>query len=396
MTIAFVLPHLADRFGGPVTVVKGIGSRLAKRGHEVSCWGTVDSNEGESPASLPNAHGYPVHWPRSWYRSRGLATGLSVAASDIDLMHVSLLWLYPPYIASRIAGARHIPYILAPSGTLERWALKKRRLKWLKKAIYLNITARTTMDGAACLHACSGKEAENFRAVGYKGPIAIIPNGIDASEFAPGEPAEAEAYWPRLKGRPVVAFMSRLSQEKGLDILVPLWAEMIKSRSYRDAILVIAGPDDRGYAKRVEAMVDRYGIGSHVMLPGMIQGQKKLALLRRADIFILPSYSENFGIVVAEALACGTPVITTTGTPWQELQEVDAGRWVLPSRPELAQALRELLDMSQSQREAMGQRGRTLVEQNYMWDAIVQKFETVCHCIRNGDSIPLYPRCKGD
>jgi glycosyltransferase involved in cell wall biosynthesis len=235
------------------------------------------------------------------------------------------------------------------------------------------------------------QEAKHFRQVGYRGPITVIPNGVDTDEFTSGDRSEAEAYWPELKERPVVLFMSRLSREKGLDQLIPAWADLVKSAAYKDTILVIAGPDDRGYRKIVEGIIDRYNVGSQVCMTGMVQGRRKLALLRRADIFVLPSYSENFGIVVVEALACGTPVITTTGTPWQELQEVDAGRWVLPREAELARALRELLNMSQSERMSMGQRGQNLIQENYAWDRIVKKFLTVYDCILSGKSIPLYP-----
>jgi len=186
-------------------------------------------------------------------------------------------------------------------------------------------------------------------------------------------------------------FMSRLSPEKGLDILIPVWADLVKSAPYKDTMLVIAGPDDRGYRKVVEGMIETYDVGSQICMTGMVRGREKLALLRRADVFVLPSYSENFGIVVAEALACRTPVITTTGTPWEQLQEVDAGRWVLPREAELAQALRELLNMSQSERVAMGQRGQNLIQENYTWDRVVPKFLTVYNCILNGKSIPLHP-----
>lgn len=105
----------------------------------------------------------------------------------------------------------------------------------------------------------------------------------------------------------------------------------------------------------------------------------------------MPSYSENFGIVVAEALAYGTPVVTTTGTPWKELQEVDAGRWVAPERGPLAEALRELLEMSAQTREAMGQRGRKLVFERYTWEKAARKLHTVYRCILEGKDIPMNP-----
>ena len=391
MNIAFVLPYWGERFGGPVTVAKNIGGTLAAMGHNVSYWATASSGDGKEIISIESAHLYDIGWPRSWYRSRNLVRGLSAGIGSVDIMHISGMWLHPTYAASRIARANNTPYVLRPAGGLEPWGLKSSRLKRLKKTVYLNLVGKSMMQGAACLHACSVQEAEHFRQVGYRGPITVIPNGVDISEFTSGDRSEAEAYWPDLKERPVVLFMSRLSREKGLDQLIPAWADLVKSAPYKDTMLVIAGPDDRGYRKVIERMIDRYNVGSQVCMTGMVQGRRKLALLRRADIFILPSYSENFGIVVVEALACGTPVITTTGTPWEQLQEVDAGRWVLPREAELARALRELLNMSQSERVAMGQRGQNLIQENYAWDRIVIKFLTVYDCILRGKSIPLHP-----
>jgi len=391
MNMAFVLPYLSSRFGGPVTAVRGLGTELSRRGVDVSYWAPGSAEDRRELEGLEGCNVYDLDWPRRWRRSKGFVCGLAENMRSIDLMHINGFWLHSTYAAARIAHANRVPYILRPAGTLEPWRLRNGRLKWWKKKAYLRLVAGVTMDHAACLQADSEQEAENFRRAGYRGPVSIIPNGIDLNEYAPGDPSEAEAHWPQLGGRPVVVFMSRLSPEKGLDMLIPLWAELVRSGAHREAVLVLAGPDDRGYQKVVEGMIDRHAIRSHVLLTGMVQGQKQLALLRRADLFILPSHSENFGIVVLEALACETPVITTTGTPWQELETADAGRWVLPARPDLTRALRELLDMSQSQRKAMGQRGRQLVERNYTWDAIVRKFETVCHCVFNGHSIPLHP-----
>jgi glycosyltransferase involved in cell wall biosynthesis len=257
----------------------------------------------------------------------------------------------------------------------------------LKKTIYLKAVANSLLRHAACLRACSQQEAEHFREVGYRGPIVLIPNGIDIGRFTPGQGHAAETYWPSLKDRRVVVFLGRLSREKGLDILIPAWGELLKSGSYRDAVLVIGGPDAGGYGRTVKALIEAYGVRPNVLTIGMVGDQEKLTLLRRADVFVLPSYTENFGLVVTEALACGTPVIATTGTPWRQLQEIDAGRWVAPERRELGQAVRELLDMSKSQRHAMGERGRGLVERDYAWEKIAPQFVSVCECLREGGSV---------
>jgi glycosyltransferase involved in cell wall biosynthesis len=232
--------------------------------------------------------------------------------------------------------------------------------------------------------------------LGYRGPIAIVPNGVDTDQFTPGDASVADALWPVLRDRPVVLFMSRLSREKGLDMLIPVWASLVKRPEYKDAVLVLAGPDRDGYGGAVRAMIERYDIASSVCVLGMLQNARKLAMLRRADVLVLPSYSENFGTVVAEALACGTPVITTTATPWEQLQGMDAGRWVAPSPGDLEQALREMLSMSPSQRGAMGQRGMALIRESYTWERVVGKLLVLYECILKGRPIPLNPEAGGE
>jgi glycosyltransferase involved in cell wall biosynthesis len=302
------------------------------------------------------------------------------------------MWMHSTDAASRIAFDSDVPYILRPAGGLEPWRLRRGYLRSLKKKLYLECIARPAMDRAACLQATSEREAENFRRAGYRGPVSVIPGGVDIDALRPGHPSESDEYWPGLRNRPVVLFMSRLSPEKGLDLLIPLWADLVKSPSFRDAVLVVAGPDDRGYGKTVQGMLQRYALAARVHVTGMVSGPPKRALLSRADVFVLPSYSENFGIVVAEALACQTPVITTTGTPWKQLQTADVGRCVAPTRSDLAEALRELMGMSQSQRSDMGRRGRNLVEKQYTWTAVAGQFLALCEGILAGEPIPLHPK----
>jgi glycosyltransferase involved in cell wall biosynthesis len=311
-----------------------------------------------------------------------------------DILQIQSVWMYSSYAASRIACDNSIPYVVSPAGTLQSWALGNGCLKGLKKAAYFRLIAKSLMAKAACVQAASIQEAEQVRRLGHRGLVTVIPNGVDIDGFADGDASHAETCWPELKDRRVVLFMSRLSPEKGLDLLIPVWAELMRSRTYSDAVLVIAGPDDRGYQRTVEKMIDEHGMRSRICMVGMVRGREKAALLRRADVFILPSYSENFGIVVAEAMACGTPVITTTGTPWEQLQQVDAGRWMAPTNEAVGQALRELLDMSESKREQMGARGAALIREQYTWDRVARKFLTVCDCIVQGRSIPLHPEPK--
>ena len=391
MKIAYVLGYLAEQYGGPPRVALNVGEALARLGHSVSYRATGTEDDRQEFADAPfSVELFDTAWLRRWYRSPDLIRELTAQATSFDLFHMHEIWPHPVYAGVTIAHEVGAPCLITPHGSLQAWTLGRKRLK---KSLYLALIGRKMLERVACLHAVTSSEAENFRAAGYRGPISIIPHGVQITkDMVLSDAAEAESYWPSLKDRPVVLFLSRLSPEKGLDQLIPLWADLVRNPIYRDALLVIAGPDDRGYQKVVEAMMDRYDVASNTLLTGMVRGAAKFALMKRADVFILPSYSENFGMVVAEALGCGTPIITTTGTPWEELERADAGRWVAPTGPELGGALRELLDMSDSDREAMARRGRRLVLEHYNWDTIARQYVTLYDCILQGKDIPLHPK----
>lgn len=387
MNIGLVVSYLADQYGGPVAAVKCLGCELSTIGHAISYWATTAGHGFVK--GIEGAHIYDVNWPSSWCRSKGLRRGLAAAISSLDILELNEFWLYPILAGSRAAKSGNVPYVLRPAGSLQSWALRRDPVKRFKKSLYLTLLGRSIMNRAACIRAASTLEAENIRKLGYNGPITIIPNGVDVGEFADVAGSEADLYWPEIRNRPCVLFMSRLSAEKGLDMLIPVWRDISRIRACKDALLVIAGPDCRGYQARVQAMLADPFFRSRVLVTGMVKGRQKAALLRRADVFVLPSYSENFGIVVAESLAFGTPVITTTGTPWQQLADIDAGRWIPPEAPALFQALREMLSMSSSQRRAMGSRGMDLVKRNYTWDEAARKFQSVCNCILQGKTVPF-------
>jgi glycosyltransferase involved in cell wall biosynthesis len=238
-------------------------------------------------------------------------------------------------------------------------------------------------------------------------PLIVAPNGVDLPDLGrrPGREVLEEKF-PELNDRRWVVFMSRLHPKKGIDVLLRAWARQnveqgvtegfsvgqcfgmavqggmqegdrrqqtetpaTETLSHRRSVLILAGSDLIGYRKDVERMVRDWGLEDSVVLTGEVQGEMKDALVANADSFVLPSYSENFGIVVAEAMAWGRPVITSTGTPWKEVADVGAGWWVDPEEDALAKALAEALGKSGEELEAMGMRGRALVEERYTWAA---------------------------
>jgi len=387
MRIAHVIPTLAEWYGGPVNVVLNLGSAQHEIGIKVSYWATGDEETRKRLANIPgDVRLFNTYWPRGWCRSPEFTRKLTEQITSFDLIEVHGIWEYTVFTAARIARQADIPYVIRPTGVFTHpW-----RHRTLKKRLYSVLIGNRALKSAACLHVASQQEAEGCRTAGLNIPIVVVPNGIDRKSFELlPNPQQAEDRWPILKDRQIVLFLSRISPEKGLDQYIPAIRIVLEAASQKKPLFVIAGPDHKGYLATVKDLLRHYDLESYVFFPGMVRGREKLALYRRADIFVLPSYSENFGIVVAEALSCGTPVITTTGTPWKELEQVDAGRWVEPERHQIAAALLELLEMPKQNRDAMGQRGRKLVFEKYTWENAARKLETVYRCILQGKNIPL-------
>lgn len=389
MHIANILAYLASRYGGPPQVAVGLGRALQNYNIDVSYWATGDKNDASEIQQLKlNTNIYKPSWPKLWYYCPDVLDQVLKNTRNIDLLHIHEIWSYPQYIAAKIASQKSIPYIITPHGNLDSWKLRKKA----RRCVYLSLLGKHMLQGSACLHAFTPYEVNNFRKVGYKGSITIIPNGINPKDFLSLPPSHsAEEIWPKLKNRRVVLFMSRLSDEKGLNVLLPAWKNVITSSNYKDAMLVIAGPDYKGYVKVVKSMIANYNLDSNLILAGMVTGHKRTSLMSRADIYILPSYSEGFSISLLENLAAANPVIITPACYFPELIPLGVGLCAPPEPEPLAECMKNLLDMSVGERKKIGQIGRDFVIKNYSWDIAARKMMTVYRCILEGKDVPLYP-----
>jgi glycosyltransferase involved in cell wall biosynthesis len=324
-------------------------------------------------ASLHPKHGGPSYTvPRL---SRALAeTGITVAlhVSELSglcnlngyvptLLHDHGLWLPSNHAAAAVARQACIPRVVSPRGMLEPWALRHRR--W-KKCLAWYAYQRRDIQSAAVLHVTSEAEAESVRDLGLRTPLAIIPNGVDL--------LEARAV-PERPGPRRALFLSRLHPIKGLPLLVEAWARVQPPRWE----LILAGPDERRHRVEVEALVRRLGLNRSVRFLGPVAGEDKEGLYHSVDLFVLPTHSENFGLVVAEALAAGLPVITTKGAPWAALETHRCGWWTEIGAEPLAAALREATALPDETRRAMGERGRTYVREHLSWDHVASQMRAV-------------------
>lgn len=283
---------------------------------------------------------------------------LCASALENCLIHDHGIWLQSNHAVSKFSRKHHIRQIVSPRGMLSNWSMSRRAV--IKRCAWIAYQYRDLLLASA-FHATSAEEAEDIRALGFKQPIAIIPNGVSVPCELPKRATDATRR---------VLFLSRIHPVKGLLNLVHAWKQAGPRVNWK---LTIAGPDIRGHRKEVEELVATLGLSEEISFTGAEDDQSKWQLLMNSDLFVLPSFSENFGMVIAEAMAAGLPVITTTGTPWQVIKERRLGWWVDPSVDAIARALKQATSMTPSTLEEMGSRAAQLVREEFSWGQAAQK-----------------------
>jgi glycosyltransferase involved in cell wall biosynthesis len=248
--------------------------------------------------------------------------------------------------------------------------------KWKKRLAWIAYQ-KSDLRRARVLHATSENEAKDFRARGLSQPIAIVPNGVDV-------PADSREPITNNRELKTVLFLSRLHPMKGLKDLVRAWAQVRPPR-WR---VILAGPDEDGHRSEIEALIASLNLQSDFEFAGSVDDEMKWKLLAGADLFVLPSYSESFGLAIAEALAAGVPVITTKATPWRELESHRCGWWIDNGVEPLANSLAEASSSSAAELHEMGKRGRKLIEQNYSYSQVALEMKALCGWLLNQRNRP--------
>ena len=356
-----VVAGLDPRHGGPSYSVPRLCEALRAHGTDVRIL-TVRETRALPESSIT---AYPQDFAnvpllRSLRLSSGLAKVMRMEARANDVVHVHGLWLMPNVYAGNAAAAAGRPLIVTPRGMLAPEALAfsagKKRLFWrlLQKPAYAH---------AAAWHATSEAEAEEIRAFGVRAPIAIIPNGIDI-------PNSPERPLPKQTQRRTILYLGRIHPMKGLPDLVGAWSHLANERPNWN--LRIVGPDEGGHRAELESMVQQ-GCVPRVVFEGPVYGAEKTRVLQEADLFVLPTKNENFGLTVAEALAAGIPAIVSHGAPWSGLETERCGWWVERGVEQLLPALRAATALPDLERRTMGLRGRAWMERDFGWDAVANR-----------------------
>ena len=392
MRILQIVPALSLVYGGPSQMVRSLAAALAAQGLEVTVLTTdADGDAGQPPLKVPLNQpvpmaGYQVRYfrcsPFRRYKfSLGLLLWLARHGREYDLAHIHALFSPVSTAAAMVCRWRGLPYLLRPLGTLDPADLQKKpRLKQL----YGRWLEGPNLAGAAGVHFTSEQEAKISERFGATTRDVIVPLGVDLPSLP--EAGTARQQWGIPADVPLLLFMSRLDPKKGFDLLFPALEQLAAEGLPFHFVLAGANPQDPAYEQQIQAQVLGASWRSQATVTGFVSGDTKLALLRAADLFVLPSYYENFGIAVAEAMLAGLPVVISNQVHiWESVAAAAAG-WVVacdphqrgaaPAREALTAQLRLALQDA-PERARRGAQAQALARSQYSWPAIAQQLATV-------------------
>ncbi len=379
MKILHVVPTYlpAVRYGGTIVSVHGLCVGLNALGHEVHVITTNVDGGGNSNVSLcqsVNVDGvqvwyFPSRILRRLYWSPSMKKALLQTVPNFDIVHLHSVFLWPTWAAARFAQRFGVPYVVSPHGMLVR-DLVQRKSRFLKST-WARLIERHTLASASAVHVTTDKELEELRRFDFDLPaVWTVPNGVNGPDDYLLKHTDDS-----LVTKQFVLFLGRINWKKGLDRLIKAWKDV------PDATLLIAGNDEESYQSDLERLATKSGVAERIRFLGMVQGESKWRLFRDAELFILPSYSENFGVSVLEAMFMGCPVVVTPEVGLAEaIVESEAGLVVSGDPASLGRAIRKLLSDA-DRRQTMGANGRRLASTRYSWRRVTaqmtDKYRTI-------------------
>jgi len=357
MKILHVIRDLAPSTGGPVSALKVLASAQADTGNEVTVAATDYGLE-----TVPDIRGADVRvYPctsAAWRFSAAMGKGLSEQIERADIVHIHTLWEYPTWAAARISRTLKRPYILRPCGMLDEWSMTQRGLK---KKLYLRGLLGNAFANAAAIHFTTEGELNKSIKVNCGGRF-VVPIGVTLASGDMGQGGLKNRF-PELQGKILILFLGRIHYKKQPDLLIRAFGNI--TEKFPEARLIIAGPADGEYLSELQHLVNGLGLQEKVAWPGFLDRQQTADAYRCADIFVLPSLQENFGISVAEAMAAGCPVIVSENVDLAaDVLGASAGLVCRNDEKMLAADMARLLERPEERRR-MGENGRQLVQDRF-------------------------------
>jgi glycosyltransferase involved in cell wall biosynthesis len=374
------MSHLDPQFGGIAgTVPQLCRATEAEGGYQCPIVGFCNPAELDQLSESERVR--VIQFPpdrMGWMVNMGMRQQLKQLFRSAQGVHIHGIWETHCTVASGIARSCKTPYIISAHGMLDDWALTHKRLK---KALYAALLETNNLQRAACLRALTRDEVTDYRRIGLRTPVAVVPSGVQAPEGVTGD-VFREAF-PQLAGKRMVLFMGRLHPKKGLPLLLQAWHQVAESRG-EDSHLVIAGPDSENLLGTLRQMTEDLKLRDSVTFTGMLKDELKWSALAAAELFVLPSFSEGFSVAVLEALAMGIPAIVSSPCHFPEITEANCGWVIEPETHALELSLREYLQMRPSELTCVGERARGLIERRFTWAVIGKQMEEVYSWLQGG------------
>lgn len=363
MKIIHYIPSIDRIAGGTSTYMQVLGKELGKLA-EVH----IITHVSENPLQIDNCK---IHNVSSYNPFNGRFKNEVSKLIDMvkpDLIHVNCCWLPSCALVQQMAQKCNLKVVLTPHGMLEPWIIK--RHYWTRKLPALLLYQKAAIQNADCLQATAESEKENLLKLGYNSNIKIVKLGIDAESIT------MRTSWKKNKQ---ILFLSRVHVKKGINYLID--AVDVLQKEFQGYKILVAGEGDADYIATLKQQIAGKGLQEIIQLIGGVYGDTKWKLFQTSDFFVLPTNSENFGLAIAESLASGTPVITTVGTPWYDLNTSNAGAWIEIGTQPLVDTLRRFLSLSDEELEIMGKNGRKLIENKYsakvMAEEMMEVYQTI-------------------
>ncbi len=309
-------------------------------------------------------------------RSPGLKRALFKELPSFDIVQTNALWMLPNLYPAQALRCAKTKLVTMPHGSFSSWSLS--RSKWRKKVFgwlgQNKALARTDMFIATC-----EAEYEDIRRLGFRQPVAIIPIGVDVKKVS--AVAHSAKRYRRL------VFMSRIHPVKNIEMLLRVWSRI--AAGFPDWQLSLVGPDKGAYADQMKLLAQRLGC-PRTNFEGALLGEEKYKFLWESSCFVLPTFTENFGIVIAESLACALPVVCTRGAPWGGIIENDCGWWPEIDETQFQDSLVAALSSSEQELRRMGENGRRWVERDFSWGSVACKLRDAYRWLIQGGTRPGY------
>ena len=388
MKVSHYFLSLNPKYGGPTASVPIQCRGLAKVGVDTTIYTYSESRPFEKGLKEDGVHVIEYDKPTSFFKKKfHLAMkNLLKQEDDADIYHGHGVWLPSDHWVASAARRKGKKYVFNPRGDLETYRINYNKWKKLKKMLIWHIYGKKDVQNANCIIATSRQELEAIRRLGITAPIAIIPNGIEMNNF-PSEIVHEE------HEKKVVLFLSRVNPIKGLELLIEAWSKLPVDFKAGWELHIAGNSDPVDYVYKLESQISSLNLSDTVKLLGSINGDAKMRKYMNSDLFILPTFNENFGNVIAEAMMCECPAITTTNAPWEVLKEDNCGWWIDLSVDNLVKTLVEAMSLSDEQRLELGIRGRQCIINHFSSESVAKKTKMVYEWVLGKRDKPVFVEC---